>query len=410
MREVKYAPQVENMMYMMRDKCVLSKPEDLKLMDELFEVLSAIQGEGIDDVRRVWLSAERGPIEAIGKFEDYQDQEIKTYEDYENMWLLQYPDERNWYQVVAVQYKGSRAVAINNEAAITTDACYENHFPFDVDVKPFMRWLINGCKQVITMLREGTYNDYLEMYLPIKHRTGTILRHDYWQAYPNCKQNDMEDLAEDEINEFLAMMEGVEETPEPTGTIKEMTAQLFFDACALGYKANGMADVGMTAVELYEKYADGRDEGITEISADSSEVFSDWYHNRKSHGGHPWEVVRGGNSTHVDLYVYPVGDAYFFKVAGDHRRGEAIRFYLAIRKAGFPVTINHGRQLADALVGTDKIGIVPEGVFPRYCEGRFPEERIIDFMNLGKEDEEKLAEYIKWQPLPEIRLGEDEKE
>ena len=410
MREVKYAPQVENMMYMMRDKCVLSKSEELKLMDELFDVLSPIQGDGVDDVRRVWLSAERGPIEAIGKFEDYQDDEIQTYEDYENMWLWNYPDERNWYQVVAVQYKGNRAVAINNKAAITTDAHFENHFPFDVEVEPFMRWLIDGCKQVVTMLREGTYNDYLDMCLPIKHRTGTILRSDFWQAYPDCKQYDMDGLTENEINEFVAMMEGVEVTPEPTGTIKTMTAQLFFDACALGYKANGMGDAVMTAVELYGKYADGRDEGITEISPDSPEAFSDWYHNRKSRGGHPWEVIRGGNSTHVDLYVYPVGDEYCFMVAGDHRRGEAIRFYLAIRKAGLPVTISHGRQLADTLMGTDKIGIVPEGVLPRYCEGRFPGERIIDFMNLGSEDEEKLAGYIKWQPLPGIQLREDEKE
>jgi hypothetical protein len=61
-------------------------------------------------------------------------------------------------------------------------------------------------------------------------------------------------------------------------------------------------------------------------------------------------------------------------------------------------------------MGTDKIGIVPEGVLPRYCEGRFPGERIIDFMNLGSEHEEKLAGYIKWQPLPGIQLREDEKE
>lgn len=410
MREIKYAPQIENMMYMMRDKCVLSKPEDLKLMDELFEVLSPIQGDGVDDVRRVWLSAERGPIEAIGKFEDYKDEEIRTYEDYENMWLWHYPDERNWYQIVAVQYKGTHAVAINNKAAITTDTHFENRFPFDVEVEPFMRWLIDGCKQVITMLLEGTYNDYLEMCLPVKHRTGTIMRSDYWQAYPDCKQNDMEKLTEDEIREFVSLMEGVEDTPEPTCTIKEMTAQLFFDACALGYKANGMADAGMTAAELYGKYADGRDEGITEISSDSSEAFSDWYHNRKFRGGHPWEVIRGGNSTHVDLYVWPCDGGFIFRVAGDHRRGEAIRFYLAIRKAGLPVTINHGRQLADILMGTDKIGIVPEGVLPRYCDERFPGETIIDFMNLGSEDEEKLAGYIKWQPLPEIQLRKGEKE
>ena len=49
-------------------------------------------------------------------------------------------------------------MAINNKAAITTNERFENYFPYDVAVEPFMRWLIDGCKQVVTMLREGMYN------------------------------------------------------------------------------------------------------------------------------------------------------------------------------------------------------------------------------------------------------------
>jgi len=36
--------------------------------------------------------------------------------------------------------------------------------------------------------------------------------------------------------------------------------------------------------------------------------------------------------------------------------------------------------------GADYIGIVPEGIFPRYCHSMFPREDIIDFLNLPWEE------------------------
>ena len=52
----------------------------------------------------------------------------------------------------------------------------------------------------------------------------------------------------------------------------------------------------------YYRHADGRDDGLKKIDPDSAEAFADWLENREK-GGHPWEVCRGGNSTHVSLYV-----------------------------------------------------------------------------------------------------------
>ena len=66
----------------MHDKCVLKNPGHLVLMDELFDVLSLIQGQGRDDVRSIWFSAEPGPIDAFGKFEDYQDDNTQTFEQF----------------------------------------------------------------------------------------------------------------------------------------------------------------------------------------------------------------------------------------------------------------------------------------------------------------------------------------
>jgi hypothetical protein len=60
------------------------------------------------------------------------------------------------------------------------------------------------------------------------------------------------------------------------------------------------------------------------------------------------------------------------------------------------------------VTGTNFIGIVPDSVFPRYCHGLFPkEDRIIDFMNLGS-DQEIVSAIVKkahWYPLDRIEIA-----
>ena len=155
------------------------------------------------------------------------------------------------------------------------------------------------------------------------------------------------------------------------------------------------------------KHADGRDEGLCGIDENSPSAFETWYNDRMRYGGHPWEVCRGGNSTHVDLYVMMDEKGYYFYTAGNawNRSVEAAHFYLSIYRAGYPVTISDGRAMADRFLGVYRIGIVPAGVIPNYCESYFPGEKILDFMNLDKEDEEKILEYIVWQDIPEQNLG-----
>jgi hypothetical protein len=56
-------------------------------------------------------------------------------------------------------------------------------------------------------------------------------------------------------------------------------------------------DKSLSGLEMYKKYADGRHEGLLEIDPNSAQEFSDWIdgkHPRRSTGGHPWEIKRGG--------------------------------------------------------------------------------------------------------------------
>ena len=156
-------------------------------------------------------------------------------------------------------------------------------------------------------------------------------------------------------------------------------------------------------------HADRRDEGLGEIDPDSSEAFADWYHTR-NRGGHPWEVCRGGNSTHVSLYVYHDEEGWSLAVAGSAwtRCLEAMKFFLVLHRAGLPVTMREAPMLKARVLGEEKIGIVPKGVFPAYCQSYFPDEDVIDYMNLpdAEADRKWLAERCVWQPIEHVGLSE----
>ena len=82
---------------------------------------------------------------------------------------------------------------------------------------------------------------------------------------------------------------------------------------------------------------------------------------------------------------------FYFTVDGKSwaRSIESIKFYLALHRLGMPVKINKGKRLAERLLGKNKVGIVPEGVFPRYCESLFPGEEIGERFRLTWHQEER---------------------
>ena len=79
LKEVKYAPQVNNIAHALKDRSNLTDPGDIALMEELFRLLSIVEPTDEDGRRSLWITAERGPIEAAGSFEDYKDlEEVDT--------------------------------------------------------------------------------------------------------------------------------------------------------------------------------------------------------------------------------------------------------------------------------------------------------------------------------------------
>ncbi len=403
-----YAPQVRAILKHYSDRyegCKDITAETVKKIDELFHEMDRFVSLGGDNAHSLWVRAKRGPIEAFGDVEEWIAEEmVSSREEFEEWWREDFPTEEKWFLLSTAEYKGFRTVFLNHKPVISIDP-REKHGEWN-DLTEFVQWAIDGVRDCIAMVKAGTYVQAVENGVDPRDRSGTVAREDFWRVYPDSKEEYYNDISKEEIDEFVSAVaeQGDEQYPEPNGRLEKMTANDFYGFCAEGYKANLYEGLeGKTPRQMYDAHADGRDEGLSEIDPDSPEAFHRWYHDRNRGGGHPWEVCRGGNSTHVSLYVRSDERGYYLEVAGKSwgRSIETARFFLALRRKELPVVVDDGKELVARFLGTDRIGIVPDGIFPRYCDSWFPGEDIVDFMNLPpeKEDREKLIPYVKWHAL-----------
>lgn len=379
-----------------------------KLLDELFVLIAQVTPIAENGARALWLRAARGSIEDYGiASEEVEEGNYDSEEEFIKSWKEWFPDEVEWYYFTAVELKeeGYRAVMLGHSFVIVQDD-RRPQGGFPLDISEFVQWLVDGVKDCIKMLKAGTYNAFVQENLPPQHRTGTILRRDYWKVWPDARDSFFEDLSEEEKTEFVVKARAQKNEREKVGRMSSVTANDFFRFCALGYAENRYKGCDKSPKEQYYLHADGRDDDLGDIDPDSPEAFRSWLNDKSRFIGHPWEVCRGGNSTHIDLYVREDEYGFYLVLAGSAwtRTIETVKFYLALTRAGIAVYLNEAPMLVERLTGCEKIGIVPEGVIPAYCTQFFPNEHIIDYMNLPYEDREEFVPYCSWYDEPTIGL------
>jgi hypothetical protein len=163
---------------------------------------------------------------------------------------------------------------------------------------------------------------------------------------------------------------------------------------------------------MYERYADGRHEGLLDIDPHSTQEFADWIdgnHPKRTRGGHPWEIKRGSNTTHIDLHVFRP-NAYSkegFKVElmaeSVGRLAETIRMFLAIRGADRPISIVGHEAVRKRILGQDRIGVIPSYAMLHRANQHFAkDDGVFDVMHyddLGR-FKRRITPFITWKPLP----------
>ena len=431
----------------------------ISAMEPLFSALSDLAPLTKNrEVKSIWLQIPRGSIDDYDSYEDMLEwEEVRNMEEYEQRWLQDYPQEICWYELIVVESFDKdgnirfRGVALDNKTIISAmmnqEEPSEGGYEEDAAIT-LCSLLTAAAKEAMTRIRKGTYNAEVNAALPYQFRTGVIRRSVLWQREPEWKEQAMEGLSAETLRSFKNLLASGENSKSAIGRLKAMTANDFFRACSTGYKAcgyKGLTDrngMELPLVDQYFSHADGRDEGLSGrghglnagpgIDFDDADAWAKWYFDREQHGGHPWEVCAGGNSTHVDLFVYhdlhmldfnlrtgkitedeymrgAEHAGYYFIVAGKHRAAEAVNFYIALHDAGFPVLLDDADEILARFEGTDYVGIVPQAVTPKYCENLFPAKygRVIDFMNIYSEEMAQFGDQIEWIPEERAELKDE---
>ena len=457
-KEYKYkmvAPDIDRLLKAFRHEYMNPKTSTealYKAMEPIFEILKPLEAyKKNDEAKIIWLRIPRGTIEDYDSFEYMKECEmVETYEEYEQMWEQDYPDEYCWYRLVVVQsfnkdnslrYYG---MSLGNFTTVSAslDGCISDELDQwgeEAAIK-ICNLIIPAVEESMRLLFENKYNDLVEKNLPYRFRTGVIKRSDLWTADREYYKYDLDGLTEESVERFIKLIESGINDEDKIGRINEFKANDFFEACKIGYMAIGKECEGYSLSDLYMHYSDGRDEGLTGkghglnagpgIDPDDPAAWDKWYFHREQHGGHPWEVVPGGNSTHMSLgvcndknsldFYYRLGKltkeeyedkqlkaGYYFTIEGLHRAFESVSFYLALYDAGLPVFIRDAKELVASFTGTDYIGIVPHHEIPKYCSNLFPSKygTIFDFMHVYKEEDSWFDKVI-WLPEDEATLHE----
>lgn len=252
---------------------------------------------------------------------------------------------------------------------------------------------------------------------PLNHRYGIVQNSIIRFSLPELYQIDKE-LGKARTKKFICLVEeGYFHTAK--NTIREtMTANDYFEYCRIAYLAgkrkNEHIDKSLTGREMYKCYADGRHEGLLEINPNSTTEFADWIddkHPKRSRGGHPWEIKRGGNTTHIDLSISrpSYNDTNFtvsLRGGSISRLKETICMFLAVHEAGLPISIDDPEGIRKRLLAQDNIGIFPSYNSLHRADQHFHEHDdvydVLYFDDLGRY-KRRITPFIVWEPLPILK-------
>lgn len=202
------------------------------------------------------------------------------------------------------------------------------------------------------------YARNLSRALPEHERLGKIRRADLWEATPRNERTFIRDeLCGDEISRFLEIAPVLKEAK----AIPDLTLNDYLEYCALCYRAIGLQFTKSSPRQQYRAVADGRHEGLLDVKADSAKALMSWLAGRTG-GGHPFEIVRGGNDTHIDLFIAETNEGLGLRLRGSStgRAAETIKMALALHAAGVHFELYDVDLHSRRVRGEDWLGIVPD--------------------------------------------------
>jgi len=365
--------------------------------------------EFTDNAWTFWIKSLRGNISIFGNFEELkEDGEVDNYEDFVSLWKMEFPYKTEWHKLDVVEYNHTFYFYLDSEMLLRY--CTDNRTITGINskdhkLKQFVLQVVNFVNTEVGKFLKNpdNYNKYIAKKLPLRKRYGKIQRKVIWENLTESIRFDQQ-LGNKKIKKLEYLVNNINEKK----VFEKITANEFLRCCEICYEANNYfknTKTKMSPLEKYKSMADLRHGGLLDIDPDSPKEFAKWYKSGIWSGSHPWEICRGGNSTHITLQVTNDTDGWKLSLAGLYRQVETINMALALFEQAIPFVFRNKVEMLNMAKGIDYLGVVPENVVPKYCHGKFPkEDNIIDFINPWYDNElSKIIEKsVFWYPLKKI--------
>ncbi len=351
-------------------------------------------------------------------------------ESVDHLWDIIFPDKKHKYHHIRITKSRANFYLFHLDGNLCSLEIEQNKsvqaapsFGFssyeDGSEDPAKAWndLIISARKWLNFAKKNWIKAAKEVYesYPLNRRYGiapnSLVRSSLSDIYRIDKE-----LGKAKTKKFIRLFEEGYFYGTKNTTREKMTANDFFEYCKIAYLAGKRKedhiDKDVSGHKMYERYADGRDEGLLEINPDSETEFADWIdgkHPKRSRGGHPWEIKRGGNTTHISLSVSrPLYDrntnfVVCLNGASIGRLKETICMFLGIYEAGLPITISDPEGIRKRLLAEDNIGIIPCHHSLHRANQHFHEHDdvhdVLYLDDLGRY-KRRIKPFIIWEPLP----------
>ena len=362
----------------------------------------------------------RGGLKQFIRYSEYCDEERMSEEEIKASFARCYPHKQAWFKMKVVAEGDYCALMVDGGCFARRNPREKPFFWTDFALNRINAYLLQVVRKVVQMLKEGTYNDYVEKNLPYEYRDGVIKRSLYWKLVKGSKQNDLEGLRANEIKTFLKNGDLSEVNGDgyrvPKGRLTPLTSGKYYELCAICYRAARYKDLEKkTPKQMFERYGDDRDGGLSTLDENSPEEFERWMALSGKekweieNSSHMWEIVEGHTHTMVHLYPEKKEDGYcFYLYGGLHcMTDEVVRMFNALCEEGVPVVLGDYDEIAKKLRGEDNLGIIP---FKKsgwvYWYGGFQDKDAVNFVNFPEGNEEEVKKRATWFPLSKLELAQ----
>jgi len=280
--------------------------------------------------------------------------------------------------------------------------------------------IITSARKWLKVVRKDWIkaNKRIQVEYPLRHRYGVAPNDLIRASLPDVYRLDKE-LGKDRTWKLVRLVEDGFFLKTENTEVSSMTAADYFQYCRIAYIAGKRkeetVDESLSGREMYSRYADGRHEGLLDIDPASEQEFANWMdgtHPKRGGGGHPWEIKRGGNTTHIDLAVSRPSlyrkEGFRVELRGESigRMVETMRMFLAIHEAKLPISIANPEGIRKRLLAQDNIGIIPSYASLHRANQHFgQDEDVFDVMyydDLGR-FKRRVTPFVTWEPLPILK-------